>query len=185
MSRVVFGLCIGLLLVWPPESHGQARSGVIGDLVADLASLESKIVGLAKTIPESAYDWRPSEGVRSIREVLVHVAGDNYFAAAKIGGISSPATGIVGKTYNEARTYEKREMTRPQVIAALEESFTLKAKALNETPDASLEMASDYWPNRKATVRTAWMGAMTHLHEHLGQLIAYARSNKVAPPWSK
>ena len=23
------------------------------------------------------------------------------------------------------------------------------------------------------------------LHEHLGQLIAYARSNKVTPPWSK
>jgi hypothetical protein len=25
----------------------------------------------------------------------------------------------------------------------------------------------------------------THLHEHLGQLIAYARSNNVTPPWSK
>jgi hypothetical protein len=25
----------------------------------------------------------------------------------------------------------------------------------------------------------------THLHEHLGQLIAYARSNGVTPPWSQ
>lgn len=23
------------------------------------------------------------------------------------------------------------------------------------------------------------------LHEHLGQLIAYARMNQIAPPWSK
>jgi hypothetical protein len=29
------------------------------------------------------------------------------------------------------------------------------------------------------------VGTVTHLHEHLGQLIAYARSNKVTPPWSK
>jgi hypothetical protein len=26
---------------------------------------------------------------------------------------------------------------------------------------------------------------VTHLHEHLGQLIAYARMNNVVPPWSK
>ena len=30
-----------------------------------------------------------------------------------------------------------------------------------------------------------WIGATTHLHEHLGQLIAYARSNGVVPPWSR
>ncbi len=24
-----------------------------------------------------------------------------------------------------------------------------------------------------------------HLHEHLGQSIAYARANGIAPPWSK
>ncbi len=26
---------------------------------------------------------------------------------------------------------------------------------------------------------------LTHLHEHLGQLISYARSNGVVPPWRK
>jgi hypothetical protein len=26
---------------------------------------------------------------------------------------------------------------------------------------------------------------VTHLHEHLGQAIAYARSNNVVPPWSR
>jgi hypothetical protein len=29
-----------------------------------------------------------------------------------------------------------------------------------------------------------WVLTTTHLHEHLGQLIAYARSNGVVPPWS-
>jgi len=35
------------------------------------------------------------------------------------------------------------------------------------------------------TRRAMWIGATTHLHEHLGQLIAYARSNGVVPPWSR
>jgi hypothetical protein len=30
-----------------------------------------------------------------------------------------------------------------------------------------------------------WLITATHLHEHLGQLIAYARSNAVTPPWSQ
>ena len=30
-----------------------------------------------------------------------------------------------------------------------------------------------------------WITTATHLHEHLGKLIAYARSNNVTPPWSK
>jgi hypothetical protein len=30
-----------------------------------------------------------------------------------------------------------------------------------------------------------WILTVGHLHEHLGQLIAYARSNNVVPPWSK
>jgi hypothetical protein len=29
------------------------------------------------------------------------------------------------------------------------------------------------------------LGTVTHIHEHLGQLIAYARQNKVTPPWSQ
>jgi hypothetical protein len=28
------------------------------------------------------------------------------------------------------------------------------------------------------------MTILSHLHEHLGQSIAYARTNGVAPPWS-
>ena len=35
------------------------------------------------------------------------------------------------------------------------------------------------------TMQRAWVLGTTHLHEHLGQLIAYARSNNVKPPWSQ
>ena len=35
------------------------------------------------------------------------------------------------------------------------------------------------------TVEDMMLMAIGHVHEHFGQLIAYARSNEVVPPWSK
>lgn len=35
------------------------------------------------------------------------------------------------------------------------------------------------------TVQQLLILATTHLHEHLGQAIAYARSNGIVPPWSR
>ena len=36
-----------------------------------------------------------------------------------------------------------------------------------------------------ATQRYVYTTLLNHLHEHLGQSIAYARMNGVTPPWSK
>jgi hypothetical protein len=35
------------------------------------------------------------------------------------------------------------------------------------------------------SVRQVWVVTVAHLHEHLGQSIAYARTNGVTPPWSQ
>ena len=53
-----------------------------------------------------------------------------------------------------------------------------------DTPDDKLDAAIDLF-GRKTTSRASWISTTTHLHEHLGQLIAYARSSNVVPPWSK
>ena len=51
-------------------------------------------------------------------------------------------------------------------------------------PDATLNEPIEVF-GQKNTGRGMWIMAATHLHEHLGQLIAYARANNVTPPWSK
>jgi uncharacterized damage-inducible protein DinB len=171
----------------PAVAVAQSTSAdrVMGDLVAQVANAETKIVALARAIPESAYDWRPGGGVRSTSEVLRHVAGENYFVAAKIGGTAPPSdTGITGKAHSEAVSYEERKMARVQVITALEQSFAFLKKSMADTPVDRLESLTDY-SGRKVPTRTAWLYTTTHLYEHLGQLIAYARSNEVVPPWSR
>ena len=54
------------------------------------------------------------------------------------------------------------------------------AKTMNE---AELEKSVKLFGNN-TTQRGVYGTILNHLHEHLGQSIAYARINGVAPPWS-
>ena len=88
--RLVGCVFIFALVTFGSTVAAQERAGVMGDLLQDVAALETKIVGLANAMPPTTYKWRPGAGVRSTEEVLLHVAGDNYFIPALIG---SPGTG--------------------------------------------------------------------------------------------
>jgi hypothetical protein len=182
MRMIVPGVAsvLALLLTTAPGT-GQERTGLMADLIAAVAAVESKVVGLAKAMPESAYAWRPGEGVRSAGEVFIHLAGENYYAAAKFGNMTQAGTGITGAAHAETDAYEQRKMTRAQVIDAVEQSFALMKKSMIGMPDARLETMTEY-ARQKVTLRTAWTRTTVHIHEHLGQLIAYARTNKIVPP---
>src|SRR5688572_21118276 len=174
----------GVFLMFAAPCTAQTREGVMGDLLKDIGEVESKVVGLAKAMPEATLGWRPAPGVRSTGEVFAHIASDNYFLPAAMG-IAPPAeTGINGKDFKTAAAFEKRPMTRDQIIAELTKSFAFLKASMNGMPDAQLNAALDVF-GQKMTNRGLWITTTTHLHEHLGQLIAYARSNKVTPPWSK
>jgi hypothetical protein len=181
---VRLGTLAGLVLALMQPLGAQTAGGVMGDFIHDVTEVQTKIVGLAKAMPESAYAWRPAKGVRSSGEVFMHVASDNYFLPA-VMGISAPAaTGISGKDYKTAEAFEKRTLTRDQIVAELEKSFAFVKTSMTGMPDAKLDAPIDAF-GQKTTTRRLWLSTTTHLHEHLGQLIAYARSNSVTPPWSK
>ena len=56
--------------------------------------------------------------------------------------------------------------------------------ALQAMPDADLDKATKLF-GMDMTYRGAVLMLETHAHEHLGQMIAYARMNGIVPPWSR
>ena len=157
--------------------------GVMTDLSKDVAEVEGKIVGLANAIPESAWAWRPGPGVRSVGEVFTHVAADNYFFPAAFGTATPAGVGI-GTDYKTVTAWEARKRSRAEIIAEVQKSFAFMKAAMTATAPAAVDAPMKMF-GTETTPRATWISATTHLHEHLGQLIAYARSNKVVPPWSK
>ncbi len=177
---MVFNGALALACALPAAAQS---ASVMSDLTSDVADAEKKFVALAKAIPAEKYDWRPGTGVRSVNEVLRHVASDNYLIPAALGYAADSATGIKGDDYKTAQAFENRKTSKDQTIADLEKSFASLKQNMQKTTAAKLGDSVKLF-GQPFTMQKAWVLGTTHLHEHLGQLIAYARVNGVKPPWS-
>lgn len=147
--------------------------------MADLDTLHAKIVALAIAIPENKYEWRPGPGVRSVSETLMHVAHEWYFYVPGSVGGKAPADFGDPKA---AETRMAKVTKKSAVIDELTKSWS-HAKAQVGSVDAA-HLTGKYKP-WGTTIDNAALLMGGDLHEHLGQLIAYARVNGVKPPWTK
>ncbi len=163
----------------PTVSSSASGTAMLDNLGREMDELGDKMVQLAEAMPEQTYGWAPMEGVRSVGAVFAHMAGDNYFVPALLG---TPVEGTGVTTTSGIKNYEDARGTKAEIVAELKRSF--------EAMNASF-VATRLEPDKEVMLRgTAitqgdlWVRAIVHLHEHLGQAIAYARANEVVPPWS-
>jgi uncharacterized damage-inducible protein DinB len=159
----------------PPLVAQQTPPGVRGEILAQFNDAAEKIVQLAEAIPQEKYTWRPADGVRSVSEVLLHVAGGNDFILSMAG---------VPSTLRGEGDLEHSTTDKAQVIAKLQESIGRARAALQAMPDVDLDKPTKLF-GQDATYRGVCLLLQSHVHEHLGQMIAYARVNGVVPPWSR
>ncbi len=136
-----------------------------------------KLVDLAKAFSEDGFDWRPADGIRSVRESILHVASANYFIASRFLGAEMPE-GL------NPRGFEDFVKGKAATIKTLETSIEFVKKAVGNVDEASLSESIKMF-GRDSTKMGAVMVLGGHAYEHLGQLIAYARSSGVVPPWSQ
>jgi uncharacterized damage-inducible protein DinB len=184
MRRIV-QLAAVLCLAGPLSAPLSAQAApIVADLLKDVAGVEQKFIGLAKATPAEKLSWRPAPGVRSIGEVLLHVASDNYFIPSGFGHAIPASTGIKAGDFKSLTAYETRTLTREQIVTELEQSFAYLKAQMAKTTAANLSEPVSMF-GMKTTAQSMWILAATHLHEHLGQSIAYARTNGIVPPWSK
>jgi uncharacterized damage-inducible protein DinB len=166
-----------LLLVLPAVAFAQngtprnaKANGFRAEFFANLDDVQSKILSLAEATPAEQFAWRPGKDIRSVSEVYMHVAGGNYFLSTFLGGKPPKRNGDL-----------ERDVTKKaEVIAELRRSFEhVRAAAQAADLDKRVKMFG-----RQTTGDGVLLTVLNHAHEHLGQSIAYARMNGIAPPWS-
>ena len=150
-------------------------AGFRGEFLANLSEVEEKILDLAETTPADKFGWRPAAGVRSISEVYMHIAGSNYLLLTFVG-VKAPA--------KLDADMEKNVTSKAAVLSELRKSFDYLRRSVEKMSNAELEKRVKLFGNQ-TTDRGVLLTIISHLHEHLGQSIAYARMNGVAPPWSR
>jgi len=103
----------------------------------------------------------------------MHMAGANYLIPSYVG-YAIPA-GV------DPRKLESTVKEKDAVIKTLRESFASAHAAIDATNDLDTKIKMF---GMDMTKRQALLVLVTHAHEHLGQAIAYARSNDITPPWT-
>jgi uncharacterized damage-inducible protein DinB len=170
MKKLLVTIVVCLPLVLSAQSNFQK------DLSAMIKMNSEKVIGLAEAIPADKYNWSPAEGVRDVEGVVLHITGANYFFPSMAG--AAIPEGI--DPMNLANTVKGKDAS----IKALKESYDFLTSSVANIPDEKLEEEIDFFGN-KMSLRGALLLAFGHCEEHMGQLIAYARSNGVVPPWSQ
>jgi uncharacterized damage-inducible protein DinB len=124
----------------------------------------AKLAELAEDIPETHYEVPPVGGVRTVGDILRHVAFWNLYVAdvARGNGADGSPNELPKAGYD----------TKAKVIAAVRRSVAEAAAALRES-----SMAPD-------TVELI-VTFLEHGSEHYGQLVVYARLNGIVPPASR
>jgi uncharacterized damage-inducible protein DinB len=178
------GLATAIMVATPLIAPAQSPGGIMEDYLRDLGGTQRKMVALARAMPADKYEWRPGPGVRSVGEVFLHVAADNYFLPAGMGIAPPPSTGIKSDDYKTADAFAARKLDKEAIVKELEDSYAFLKSAMSATTEAKLSQPATMF-GATMPVRAWWLGTLSDMHEHLGQAIAYARMNGVVPPWSK
>lgn len=182
-TRILVVLCLlltTLCWVFPAvaqdgEAEASDPGGYLGDFLTDFDVASGKLLQLAEAMSEEQYKFAVSEEVRNFGQVLVHVAGANFFLSQALG---------VDPPEDLSQDMEEKITTKADIIALLETSHDHVRKAVATTSADSLDDEVEIFGGKR-TVRGVFLIIAGHNHEHLGQGIAYARGAGVAPPWSQ
>jgi uncharacterized damage-inducible protein DinB len=167
---IQYGICALAVALMGQLAQAQP-AGIQAAFGKDAGTLSDKFTGLARVM-SGKYDWKPGQGVRSVGDVFNLIVTENRMLVGVLSG--TPNTGA-----------KPAPITDPEKLQeALKASYVDLQKAITGLSDNDLQAPVKLF-GRDMTKQGALMLILEDQHEHLGQSIAYARSNGVVPPWSK
>lgn len=146
----------------------------VKEFLGQVDFIEGRLLQLEGAMSQEQMAWAPAEGVRNVASVYLHVAEANYMLVGKMTGEAPKG---------ERGDLEKSTTDKNKIAEIMKASFSkIKESAANLTED-DLNKEFEMF-GMKFTLRNFMITMLNHMHEHLGQGIAYARMNGVTPPWS-
>ena len=156
---------------------------IVEEFLGQVDFMRGRVTQLAEAMPQSTYEWRPSDGVRSVGEAYLHIAFANYICVTVSGGTVPEEVGFVMDP-SKASEWDTQTKDKGIIMDKMNKSFDILKERIAVLNDDDLNREVEVF-GMKMSVRNFIISMISHCHEHLGQSVAYARMNGVAPPWSK
>ena len=170
-------LTLVLLCAFPAIAAAQSGGEASRAVTTSLKSLNDITMGnilkTAEMLDEELYSYRPTEDVRSVGQLLGHLANAQYMFCSIAGGKENPSTVNIEETVT----------AKADLVAALKESSAFCTSVYDGMSDAAgAEIKSVFGMEMAASAVLAFNSA--HNYEHYGNLVTYMRMNGLVPPSS-
>lgn len=154
---------------------------------------EMQLLALAWAIPEEAYGWQPAGDARSFSAALVHIAASNLMllywtnvrppeVMALCESAEDNETSRSVEMVHRGQQMEKSITKKPEVIDLLKRTFELLEQSFIENSEDDLAVSRELF-GEPTSVRKVYLRMLAHTHEHMGQVVAYARAMGFRMPW--
>jgi len=135
--------------------------------------LKDILLRSAEKMPEENYSFKPTDTVRSYRQIVGHVADAQYLFCSIALGEKNPAPKV-----------EQTKTSKADLVAALKEAFAYCDKAYDGMTDASATQMVKLFGNDAPKLGVLTVNNM-HSMEHYGNLVTYMRLKNIVPPTSE
>ncbi|HXT70758.1 MAG TPA: DinB family protein [Vicinamibacterales bacterium] len=182
MKRAVGVLMMAAVAaMWLAAPAAQTRAGAaqpVSDAVrGSWASAKKNIRDTADVVPEASYSYSPVPGtVRTLGQIIGHVAGANYVFCSAAKGEKSP----------QAEGAFESLATKAALVKAWDDSVKYCDTAFAALTDKSAADQIELpFGQGKGARTSALLGNIGHLNEHYGNLVTYMRMKGIVPPTSR
>lgn len=185
LTRIVITVLV-LSFFAVSSSYSETPAGaevIVKEFLGQIDFAQSRVDQLLGAMPQSTMEWRPMEGVRSVSEVYLHIAFANYIVVTVTGGTVPEDIGFT-MDFSKEPEWDAATTDKAEVMEDMDESFDILKKRIAELTEDDLNREVEVF-GMTMTIRNFIVTMIGHAHEHLGQGIAYARMNKIVPPWSQ
>jgi uncharacterized damage-inducible protein DinB len=169
MTRLIVGAFATLVLAAP--SLAQAQNPMMAAIKAQHDQIKGYILKTAEVVPENLYSFKATPEVRSIAQLLGHIADGTNGICGNAGGGKAAPLGA-----------EKSMTTKAQLTKALADAFAVCDKVIAGMTDAQAMETTKFFVGGESTRGMIIAFNNSHNFEHYGNLVTYMRLNKIVPP---
>ena len=153
----------------PPADSGES---VMVASVPRFKELSTWLIQTVEQVPDSLYGYKPNPAVRSMAELMGHVANAHYLFCS----------GALGESEPQHPDYEKLT-DKAVLLSGMNESVAYCERAY-QMSDADAMKATQFFGSTVSRLAVLVWNA-THDGEHYGNLVVYMRANGMVPPSSQ
>jgi len=134
--------------------------------------LKGNLSKTAEKVPEDLYAFRPTPDVRSVGQLIGHIADSHFSICAAAAGEKPAQSGI-----------EKSATTKAALSRALNESIAYCDKVIAGMNDTRGMEVTEFFTGPSTRLGVLSFNT-AHSYEHYGNLVTYMRLKGIVPPSS-